>query len=59
MRAYDCHQREAYTVRCIRCLKWWQMTKVAKFVCGMCRVPSVSAALHRQDLRVVPNEVRS
>jgi hypothetical protein len=35
--SYDCWQREAYTVLCVRCLKWWQMTKVAKFVCGECR----------------------
>lgn len=35
--SYDAHQREAYRVQCVRCGKWWDMTRFARFVCIACR----------------------
>jgi hypothetical protein len=58
MRSYDDVQRDAREVSWLCCKRTVFATHPAKG-CGMCRVPSVSAALHRQDLRVNPNEVRS
>lgn len=35
--SYDHNQRHAYRVRCIRCHKWWDMTRVARLICVACR----------------------
>jgi hypothetical protein len=37
MKSYDCKQREAVMVRCVRCSGWKFYTVVAKFICGGCR----------------------
>jgi hypothetical protein len=33
--SYCCRQREAITVRCIRCARWWRMT-IAQLRCVEC-----------------------
>lgn len=33
---YDAHQREAITVKCLRCGRWWHMTRAARFICNAC-----------------------
>ena len=35
--SYDAHQREALTVRCIRCERWWHQTRFARLVCVECK----------------------
>lgn len=35
--SYDANQRDAYRVRCIRCMRWWDMTRFARLICVECR----------------------